>query len=446
MTNGKTSKAATEKIAFAAVLIISLVAAQSVINLRSFIRLSAPIELNKSGLTVAMPRGSAWQSDYKWKFDGNGFTINSFFNAGDNIGRLYANCRYKLSEREITAQQRLSEYASLLNSELLETGQISIEGLVVDWAKIGDADEQTSRVPFEIMFGVCRLPEGRLLEIDVLATGDGKDLSQNIFNAIVKSISFHDNGLLNAGIQIVSDCRNEGLAKALNGREQQVLLFMLTDASNQPIGFTLDAFAVESDTDTQRSAEPVSETGIEAVSYFYRRGRVSEEEVGLLRTNDAFTEFSWRVENRTRAGARRIEMSAGNQNLVIQGQGKEKQYTLGQAAVPGNIADQVLKTFLDSNQNAILIDIITSDGTISPLYAEKIEPADDGNQVINVELLNGQGIRQQIYYDSSKNPVKRIFENDGVLTPSTAEEIATLFPERDYVVLNRDQLLNRREL
>ena len=55
MTNGKTSKTTTEKIAFAAVLIISLVAAQSVINLRSLVHLSAPIELNKSGLSIAMP-------------------------------------------------------------------------------------------------------------------------------------------------------------------------------------------------------------------------------------------------------------------------------------------------------------------------------------------------------------------------------------------------------
>jgi hypothetical protein len=442
MTNGKTSKIATEKIAFAAVLIISLVAAQLVINLRSFVRLSAPIELSKSGLAVSMPRGSAWRSDYKWKFDGNGFTINSSFNAGANIGRLYANCRYKLSEKEITAQERFSEYASLLNSEPVEAGQTSIEGLVVDWAKIGDAGKQMSSAPFEIMFGVCRLPEGRFLEIEVLATGDEKDLAQNIFNGIIQSVRFTDNGLLKAGIQIVSDCRNEGLAKALDGREKQVSLFILTDASNRPIGFTMDAFMGEPNTDTQRSTGPASESEIEAASYFYKKDRVAEEEVGYLRTNNAFTEFSWRVGNR----AIRLEMSANDQNLIIQGQDTEKQYTLSQAAVPEIIADQVLRTFLDSNQNAILIDVITSNGTISPLYAEKIEPADDGNQVINVELLNGHGIRQQIYYDSSKNPIKTVFEQDGVLTRSTAEEIAKLFPERANLVLNHDKLLNRREL
>jgi hypothetical protein len=442
MTNSKTSKIATEKIAFAAVLIISLVAAQLVINLRSFVRLSAPIELSKSGLAVSMPRGGAWRSDYKWKFDGNGFTINSSFNAGTNIGRLYANCRYKLSEKETTPQERFSEYASLLNSEPVETGQISIKGLVVDWAKIGDAGKQMSSAPFEIMFGVCRLPEGRFLEIEVLATGDEKDLAQNIFNAIIQSVRFTDNGLLKAGIQIVSDCRNEGLAKALDGREKQVSLFILTDASNRPIGFTMDAFMGEPNTDTQRSTGPASESEIEAASYFYKKDRVAEEEVGYLRTNNAFTEFSWRVGNR----AIRLEMSANDQNLIIQGQDTEKQYTLSQAAVPEIIADQVLRTFLDSNQNAILIDVITSNGTISPLYAEKIEPADDGNQVINVELLNGHGIRQQIYYDSSKNPIKTVFEQDGVLTRSTAEEIAKLFPERANLVLNHDKLLNRREL
>jgi hypothetical protein len=455
MTNGKTGKVAAEKIAFAAVLVISLVAAAMVVNLRSLVRMSAPIELTKSDLSVSMPSGSAWRGSYKWKFDGDGFTINSIFNAGDNMGRSYASCRYILAAKQISAQQRLSEYASSLNSELVETGQIPVKesvpgqnssGLVVDWVKISEAGEQTSSVPFEIIFGVCRLPEGRCLEIEVLATGDEKDVAQNIFSTIIKSISFHDNGLLKAGIQIVSDCRNEGLAKALNGREKQVSLFILNDASNQSIGFTMDAFAIESNTDAQRSAGPVSESGIEAASYFYRRGRVHEEEIGLLHTNDAFTEFSWRVENRTVAGVRRLEMSASNQNLVIQKQGKEKQYTLSQAAVPEIIADQVLRTFLDSNENSILIDVIASDGTISPLYAEKIRPAVDGNKVINVELLNGRATPQKIYYNSSKNQIKRVFENIGTLTPSTAEEIAKFFPERDYLVLNRDQLLNRREL
>ncbi|MGA2092162.1 MAG: hypothetical protein ABSH16_01980 [Sedimentisphaerales bacterium] len=456
MTNDKTGRDKLEKIAFAVVLVISLVAAQAIVNLRSLIRLSDPVELSKSGLSVSMPRGSAWHSDDKWKFDGDGFTINSIFTTGANTGRSYARCRYVLAAKQMTAQERFSEYASSLNSETVETGQLAVKGLVVDWAKISDANEQASSVPFEIMFGVCRLPEGRYLEIEVLTTEDEKDLAQNIFNVIIKSIRFSDNGLLKAGIQIVGDCRNEGLAKALNGREKQVSLFMLTDASNRPVGFTMDAFAAEPNTDTQRSAksggvsasevEPASESEVEAASYFYKRGRVPEEEVGLLHTDDTFTTFTWRVENRTGARARRLEMSAQDQNLAIQEQGKEKEYTLSKAAVPEIIADQVLRTFLDSNQNSILIDVIRADGTISPLYAEKAEPAQDANQVIKVELLDGRGIRQQIYYDSSKNEIKTVFEQGGVLTRSTAEEIAKLFPERANLVLNRNQLLNRREL
>ncbi|MGD0078144.1 MAG: hypothetical protein ABSB91_05920 [Sedimentisphaerales bacterium] len=430
MTNDKTGRDKIEKIAFAVVLVISLVAAQAVINLRSSIRLSAPVELSKSGLSVSVPQGSAWHSDDKWKFDGDGFTIDSSFITGANMGRSYARCRYILAAKQMTAQERFSEYASSLNAEPVETGQLAVKGLVVDWAKISDANEQTSSVPFEIMFGVCQLPEGRYLEIEVLTTEDEKGLAQNIFNAIIKSIRFSDNGLLKAGIQIVGDCRNEGLAKALTGREKQVSLFMLTDASNHPVGFTMDALA----------AEPNTESEVEAASYFYRRGRVPEEEVGLLHTDGTFTTFTWRVENRTGARAKRLEMSVNDQNLVIQEQDTEKEHTLNKAAVPEIIADQVLKTFLDSNQNSILIDIIRSDGTISPLYAEKAELAQDANQVIKVELLDGRGIRQQIYYDNSKNLIKTVFEQSGVLTRSTAEEIAKLFPERAYIILGRNRL------
>lgn len=446
MTNDNPEKVAAEKVAFAVVLVISLVAALAVVNLRSSVRLSAPVELSKSGLSVSMPQGAAWRSDGKWKFDGDGFSINSIFADSADGGGSYARCRYILADKEMTTQQRFSEYASLLNSEIVETGQMPAKGLVIDWAKISDVNGQTSNVPFEIIFGVCRLPDGRYLQIDVLTTKDEKDFTQNIFNSIVKSVAFQDNGLLDTGIRIVSRCRNNGLARTINDREKQVSLSILSDTSNRPVGFTMNAYTAEPNTGTLQDEEPASESEIDIAGYFYKRGRASQEEVGLFHADNAFTKFTWKVETRTGIKARRLEMSAEDQNLIIDRQDSEKQYTLSKAAVPEIITDTALKTLLDSNQNAFIIDVIGSDGTITPLYAEKVEPAKNGDMIVKAELLNGHGIRRQLYYDKSKNLIKTAFENDTVLTPATAEEIAGQFPERASMVLNSRQLLNRQEL
>jgi hypothetical protein len=434
MTSNETEKNTTEKTAFAVVLVISLVAAQAVVNLRSFIRLSPPIELNKSGLSVSMPRGSAWKNDEKWKFNGDGFAINSSFNAGDNMSRSYARCHYILAEKQMTLQEHFNEYAAIFNSEPVETGQISIQGMVVDWAKISDANEQTPSVPFEIMFGFCRLPEGRCLEIEVLTTEDEKGLASKIFNAIIKSIRFRDNGLLKAGIQIVSGCKSRGLSEPLNRREKQVFFSVLTDASNRPAGFTMDAMATEQN----------PEARVNAASYFYRKGRPSEEEIGFFKANASFTKFTWRIENRAGSTGKGLEISAEDQNLMIKEQGSEKEHIISKAAVPEIIIDTVLETFADGNQYAVIIDIIGADGTISPLYAEKTEPEKDGNQIINVELLSERAAKQKIYFDKSKNIVKTVFANVGVLTPSTAEEIAKLFPERASLVLSQNRLLDTK--
>ena len=435
----KTRRYIAEKIALAVILVISLLVARLVVELRSVIRLTSPIELSRSGLSVSMPSGNGWRCDGKWAYSDDGFTINSIFAVRAGSIRSYARCHYILASQRLTVQERFNEDAAAMGGEVVETGRLDLgqagaQQLVVDWARIRGENE------LEMISGVCGLAGGRQLEIDVLQTEDGRGLAQSIFERIVKGIQFNDNGLLQAGIQLVNGVRDTGLSPGAPGDDNQTVFFILSDSKERAIGFTMDTMEVQTD----------EELAVKAASYFYRRGLAANEEAGLFRGDVAFSRFDWRVvENSPRTGRKGIEMSADSRVLTLRRLGagnREKEYVLGEAAVPDIVLEPVLQKMLDSSPREIVIDVIRSDGTIVPVYFEKMNQM-DGNS-IKLEVLDGRGYRQQIYYDDAKKPVKIVLEQEGTYTlnRATAEQIAKSFPERAELVLKQDQQLDRDEL
>lgn len=209
-----------EKVSLLVIFIISLLAAWLVITFRSGIQLSAPIELNLSGLSVSLPLGGGWQCERQWKHDDDGFTISSAFAVGAGTNQSYTRCHYLLASRQLTPEERFGEVSAGIGGEVVKMSQTTTGPFVVDWAKItGDAG-------FEMMFGVCSLPAGRELEIEVLQTADEDGLAKSIFERIVKNIRFSDNGLLQAGEDVAREVR--GSAPGMEN--QPVSFFILTDA------------------------------------------------------------------------------------------------------------------------------------------------------------------------------------------------------------------------
>lgn len=482
-----TRRYAVEKIALPGIFVISLLAAWLVIMSRSGIRLTAPIELSRSGLSVSMPSGNGWWCEGKWMYDGDSFAVSSIFSVRPNAlrwldrarrrlhwgrdwlggtGLSYARCRYLLASRDAAVQERFAAQASGLDGEVVETGQTSVGQIVVDWARIkGDA----GGAAFETILGVCGLPAGRGLEIEVLQTADEQGLAQNIFERIVKSIRLGDNGLLQAGAQLVSEAKSAGLGSSTSltaggtGIDGQPIFFVLSDARGQAIGFTMDAMVVQAE----------KEPAIKAASYYYLRGPVPDEEVGLFRGDSAFERFGWRVEGSSGTGVKGVEITGRDGAMTVRKStsmisvesGEDangSEYVLGEAAVPDIVLEPVLRRMLDGDRQEIIIDVIRSDGTIVPAYIEKTgrvpRPFDStqggigsgqaDNNSIRMEVLDGRGHWQQIYYDNDKQPTKILLGQDGTYTlmRADANEIAEKFPERADLVFNQGRLLDREEL
>jgi hypothetical protein len=339
-----------------------------------------------------------------------------------------------LAARKDALQGRLRRLHA--EGETIETGQTAAGQFVIDWARIKTSAGN------EIYVGICGLPAGRQLEIEVFQTTGEQGLAKNIFERIVKGIQFSDNGFLQAGVQVVSEVRKAGLSDI--AAENQPVFFVISDSRKKAIGFTMDATTV-SDTDVNAA--------IRAGNYYYVRGTIPDERVGLFRGDGTFEKFVWRVESRSEAGGRRIEMTADDGVLLVRksgGSGLEVEYVLGEASVPDIVIEPVLRRMLDDGRTPIVVDLIGPDGIIMPIYVEKIKLTGqqvDGNS-LRVEFLDGHGYWQQIYYDSSKEPVKTVLSQESTYTLNRADanQISKLFPERANLIRDAGRLIDREEL
>jgi hypothetical protein len=448
VTENKTGRFIAEKLAIPVILVISLLAARLVVEMKSAIRLSEPVELSRSGLSVSMPQGNGWKCDEKWMYDNTSLTISSVFSVDGTRNEAYASCRYELvsAANEGTLEQRIKNEAAGRSSAQLgavQTGRLAAGPLIVDWA--GITADLGNQGRFEIIFGDCQLSAGRRLEIEVFQRTEEPGIAQRVLEKIVKKIRFSDNGLLRAGADVVSEVRAVGLVPD-DLSDSKTILFVISDATEQAIGFTMDVMA---------AAKTDANFAVKAASYFYVRGRIPDERVGSFLSDNAFKRFNWKIESNTGAGSRGIEMTVqdgiltvghlrGGASASLRAGRKNIEYLLSEAAVPDIdiVLEQILKNVLDGSRQEIIIDVIKADGTIVPVSIKKA--AADANSV-KAELLDGQGNWQQIYYTSSKERSKIIYgqENSYTLTRADPNQIIALFPERAHFIRDQKQLLER---
>jgi hypothetical protein len=428
----KTANRVARTIAMPALLVISLLVARLVMQTKTGFSMSATIELSKSGLSVSMPSGNGWKCEGKWSFEDNSFNTSSIFAVSGVTDRAYAQCRYLLTSGEEPPVERLGQEYSV--TKLAVTGQSAANNLTIDWATI-NTDSGV-----EIILGVCELTGGRQLEIEVLQSAADQSPAQDIFERIFKSIRFSDNGLLPAGIRLISDITSKGLDFV---EDDLTSFFTVADSHGKIIGFTMDAITFEK-TDAN--------TAVKAADYQYLPGQY--EQVGYFRGSSNLREFNWRVETSSARGSSGIIMSADSGQLNVRrlrpGLSLNKragkttgEYELGEAAIPEIALEPILKKLLDSSQQAVIIDIIKSDGDIAPVYIEKTPPAKDHS--IRIEWLDGRGYSQQSYYDSSHKTVKIVLSQDTTYTlnRTDANDISKIFPERANIVGNKKQLLDK---
>jgi len=185
-----TNKPPYDKIALLGLFILSLLTAHTIVVLTSRITFSDPIRLSKTGLSISIPAGKAWQSDRQWRYQENMFSLSSLFPRGAERPTTWAHCQYLLRAETTTPQMRFEQRASEIEAVIAEINQLQIDMLTIDWARIEKND-----VNFTMFFGTANLPDNRQLDIEVSQIpGDG-ELAEMVFKHIIETLIFDDNQL-----------------------------------------------------------------------------------------------------------------------------------------------------------------------------------------------------------------------------------------------------------
>jgi len=436
---GGTKRIEYDKIALLGLFILALLTAYFLVIFKSRVSFSDPIPLSKMGLAVSIPVGQSWQSDIKWRYQDNKFSLSSIFPRGSDRPTTWINCRYLLSADTTPPQIRFEQRASDIEAIVTETNRTQIDTLTIYWARISKAELYLS-----MFFGTARLPDNRQLDIEVARIAGGGGKAEQIFKHIIETLKFEDNNLLEAGSEIVTKIKSKGIDGFLNKQNRQAY-FLVKDAEKNTIGFTMDVL-VETDAEAQPD--------IRAAGRFYLRGINSIEQATSFECSNDLDEFVYKSEISRRAGRSGTETILDGQGVItirkLQAEPEEKTYRLGPAAIPDVFLDHLLLQMLERSRSQMIVDIIESGGKIVPAFIAAIEMseedlngAEDAAFAFMLEPLDGRGFSEKIFLNDSKQIFLRLVRQKDVyiLEQAELENIVNEFPEYAEHISHYRQML-----
>jgi hypothetical protein len=427
------NKPGGDKIGLLGLFALTLLLARFTVTLKSVIRLSEPIPLPYSGLSVSMPVGNGWDSKKRWMYYDNALILSSIFMPRPNGATAWAHCQYRWGAKAAAPQDRFAWKASEVDGEIVETGRTEVDALTVDWVHIERAD-----LLFTTFWGTAGLPNDRLVDIEVHQVMSDPELAKRVFNRIVNKLSFEEAPLLDAGADVVTTIKREGLDRSLDNRTPQVL-YLIKDAAGQSVGFTMEVLA---------EAAGDARWNVRGASVLYMQGRnPGQEETSFRCSNhlDAFT-YSSRVYSREGRGGTEIVLGASGAMTVRRSgpQMEVKEYYPGSAAMPDVLFDHIFRRMLDSGRREIVVDLIDVSGKIIPTYIGRIEAGtSQAAYVFDLEFLDGSGFMQRVYLDAQRQIYKSLVRQDDsyILERTSRENIIREFPGHARQILRDNRLL-----
>jgi hypothetical protein len=403
------------------------------------LELSEPIELSYAGLSLSIPVGNGWQSDKKWHYNENGFSLSSYLFIGATEPSAWVFCRYILAPDIISPEIWFERKAAEVKGVVEEINRIQKENLNIDWARIERPDTLLSN-----FLGTIELPYNHRLNIEIsqmiLETG----LAQKVFEQVLESLIFQENQKLNAGKETVAKIKSNGLDSFLVSRDKQTS-FMITDSRKRNIGFALEVLLDSDSSD---------DFNIQAASHFYLTGQDSREQGASYRGKNYIEEFVWQSQmfgSNDKLYSKTILDEAGIVTVVKYSnlRMEENRYKFGPTMIPEIFIEPILSQMLQDDINEIIIDIIDSEGSIIPFYISYIENDKgidenfDEVYVFRIDFMSEQDFSEHVYLNQEKQISRIVLQQNQqyVLQRTSLENIAEAFPERADIILTRNEKL-----
>ena len=442
----KNIKELKSQISFFVLLCIALILAGLLMVFLSGTKFSKPKELGYAGLSVVIPTGAQWDSQQQWRYGNNSFYLTSTLRNPDGRPLGSVRFRYWLGAKKETSEELLANKASELSGKILDRDTIEKKGLSIQWINI-----KIPEITYEIYYGVGKLPGNHLLEIEAQRI-DTAFKVDTIFENMVQNLRLDLKPPLQAGIDVIKQMKSKGTRQLLDEFDSPSA-FLIMDSQNNPLGFILEVF---SEVQTTKPYE------YKADVLYYLREPYRHRESALFYGNEEITEYVWKSERNTYRNKTEFQTVLNKEGIItltrLSVPPVEKILQPSYSSIPEVFSDMLVSYILASDFDKVNVEIIESNGKITPMNIVRTEPEttrpdfEEPAYALQINFLDDSGLSQKIYFDENGKTIRELLDipvrKRGFLSSSDsretltfvrskAEHLATQFPEQSEQILQK---------
>lgn len=410
------NKYTASELALLAIFAVSLVFAGILTAWRNRIPMSEPVILDFAGITVSVPQGGKWLALKRWGYNKkyNNFVLASTI-VQDKVHAAFAELTYIFTPETPDPVEYINNHLAS-GADITDEGVILRDGVELFWRQV-----KPSELNAVVYVAAARLTADRLLHIKVFAYRNVVS-AEKVFMSVTKTLRFDRNEQLEQGIQFVRHLKDKQIPQLIRNETgpsmNRIYLINRTEDVEEEIqrqrifdGFVVEHFKIN----YRNEYQPV-----ECTSFFLMGDPKGGRADTFFQSDLTFDTFAWKSKRATFdgdvAGIIQIELDKHGILSYINLYAEPERNIVhpGPLAIPEILLDAVATELLDYPGEAVIVDIIFSDGRIIPTRISKITPADlnaslkDIAFAVKVQFLHHVDSLQIIYFDRNRDIIAKL--------------------------------------
>ena len=431
------------EIALLAVFVLGIGLAYIIVKVRQQVRISEPVALFGSGLSVSMPTNPGWEYETAWRYESDNSMALVAKHQRGRFRDASVQWRYHLSCPEGTAGEILGQRLQRAGTQY---GQIeTLSGAVdMDYA-IVDSDDTDQ--PF--FLGFARLDFDRCLELRIYPQDADGYYAENLFRSLASSVQYEPPEQIQRGKELTGDFWNSLKVNKRSFNENKEEAFLIKSPQNKTVGYSHSQYTVV-------QAEGIKQPQLSVDQYEHNFMQVKS--TFQLHTENLFT-WTTSFQRIGMNKAQNYTISNGP-NGIIQVHSdfeEDRQFATDSLFVPELLLTEYIAPLLGHETESFIVDVLLFNGFMVPARVSQIDisealaHSDEIAYVIRINFMNRQESIDELYYDADKQLIGQ-FEKQplrqrlwDLTTPSNLEKLfKDLFKpiEDDVQPVNEKETIN----
>lgn len=416
MQKGLFNKRSFSELALLAIFAAGLFFAHFVVQGRAQIRLGQGYELAGSGVSVHWPAEPGWQGLTQWQLEQKNCIVLPARSTRPVVEVQWIYCLSTgAASSEALLDQLGTEFGGTIIDKAASSGSMPMQtGRLISAKARGDC-----------YLGAVVLDFGRTLTLRVQSEED-MFYARDVFMALAESVEYNKPAALSAGIDLLEEARHYGAEKIFSSKESQG--FLIVDAAGGVRGY--ESMQTKQDSDGKLRIDKTVVINTAAV----------QRKDYTFDSAEPFREFHWQNHYSSSAGQGSVfQLHLKDGQLTVQDPTAQIQTFLPSPVTVSEILlDDLVRFFVDHLQQAVVLDILGSEGRIIPSQIQSIPPTQalgaPGGTAYAVRIESLGVATMEFYFDADKKLLGKTAAagRGGVLLwkPATPQEIEKYFDTR----------------